>query len=92
MNTSSNYTHADHARACKDAAEHRQPFKQYVQVQGHGELIMCGVIVDAFDIDESPMWRVDIHSPFKGRLTFPVRRVRKCSGVDGKCTCKNIDN
>lgn len=52
---------------------------------------MCGVIVDAFDIDESPMWRVDIHGPFKGRLTFPVRRVRKCSGVDGKCVCKKTD-
>lgn len=89
-NITPHYTHAEHARACRIAAENKQPLVRHVQVN-YGAAVVCGVILDAFDIDDKEMWLVDLTGPVYGRMTFPVTRVRVCSGVDGKCTCKKND-
>ena len=88
MNTTQCYTHEEHAAACRIAAEQRVPLQQHVQVQYVNGSVACGVILDAFDIEDHPMWLVDLHGPVYGRMTFPVRKVRKCSGTDGKCICE----
>lgn len=81
------YTHADHARACAEAAKRGQPFKQCVQVKYHGAT-QCGVIRDAWDTpDGHPMWKVELTGEVKGLMSFPVSMVRKCSGHDDRCVC-----
>lgn len=82
------YTHLMHARRCADAAESKTPLRQYVQVSFQGAPT-CGIIRDAFDdSDGKPMWKVDCIGDVKGRMNFPVRLVRQCSGLDGRCQCE----
>ena len=79
------YTHADHAKACAEAAAAKRPLKKKVQVQIEGRTL-CAHIKDAFDIGDSEMWKVDI--PGYGVHTVPVRMVRQCSMLnDGRCQC-----
>jgi hypothetical protein len=83
-----NYTHSMHAKACRDAAQARVPLKVFVQVQMQ-KVTCCAVIRDALDIDDAPMWKVEIFDDaFKGVRTVPVRNVRQCSGTDGRCHCE----
>ncbi len=80
-------THEQYAKDCAEAASKRQRLRQFVQVD-YGSAPVCGVIADAWDTPEGKqMWRVDLLEPLKGRMSFPARSVRKCSGVDGKCHC-----
>lgn len=81
------YTHAEHARACGEAAKLARPFKQHVQVQYHGAP-QCAVIRDAWDTpDGHPMWKIELIGEVKGLMSFPVSLVRKCSGHDCRCVC-----
>ena len=81
------YTHAEHSKACAEAARQRRPFKQYVQVNYHGAT-QCALIVDAWDTqDDKSMWKVEMQGDVKGILSFPVAQVRKCSGHDDRCQC-----
>lgn len=84
-----NYTHQMHAKACAEAAKERRVLRQYVQVNFYGAH-GCGVIKDAYDDPEgSPMWTVQCFNGLSGRMNFPVRLVRQCSGLgDGKCQCE----
>jgi hypothetical protein len=81
------YTHEEHAAACVQAARDAKPLRQYVQVDYHGAPV-CGVIRDAWDKGLRPMWKVEMIGEVKGFMSFPVRQVRKCSGVDEQCHCE----
>lgn len=82
------YTHTEHAAACAKAAAEKRVFKQHVQVLYHGGP-QCGVIADAWDDqDGKPMWKVNLIGEVKGSMSFPVRLVRKCGGLDGRCHCE----
>jgi len=83
-----NYTHEDHAKACAQAAAEKRVLRQFVQVRYHGG-VQCARILEAWDDpDKKPMWEVELVGEVKGRLSFPVRLVRKCSGYDGACQCE----
>lgn len=83
------YTHTMHAARCGEAAKDRRVLRQYVQVDFYGAK-GCGVIRDAYDDSEgNPMWKVECIDSFRGRMSFPVRLVRQCSGLgDGRCQCE----
>lgn len=82
------YTHEEHAAACAKAAREKRPLRQYVQVDYQGAPV-CAVILDAWDKDFRPMWKVEMIGEVKGIVSLPVRQVRKCSGLDGRCHCEN---
>jgi hypothetical protein len=80
-------THAQYAKDCAAAAAKHQRLRQFVQVE-YGGAPVCGVIVDAWDTSEGhEMWKVDLIGVLSGRMSFPATKVRKCSGVDGRCHC-----
>lgn len=84
---SPHYTHSQHAVACKKAAIERRPLQTFVQVNYHGTPV-CGKVLDAWDThDAQEMWNVDLIGEVKGRMSFPVHKVRQCSGIDGHCHC-----
>lgn len=37
--------------------------------------------------DGTFLWSVALLSPIQGRGSFPEHRVRRCSGLDGRCSC-----
>lgn len=80
-------THAQYARDIAQAAKARRPLRQRVQVS-YGGAVVCGIILDAWDTpDGHEMWKVELTGVVRGTLSFPTSLVRKCSGVDGRCTC-----
>lgn len=82
------YSHEMHAAACRKAAEAGRPLKVFVQVRMQN-VVCCAVIRDAMDIEDHPMWKVEVFDQaFKGIRTVPVRNTRMCSGVDGHCHCE----
>lgn len=81
------YTHADHARRCREASDNRQVLEQFVQVRMAG-VPCCAKIVGAWDTaDGGAMWRLQFLSPSQGLWSVPAHRVAQCSGLDGRCTC-----
>lgn len=86
------YTHADHARRCRQAAQAGQTLAgQFVQVRV-ARTPVCARIVTAWDTaDGLEMWQLDLLGPIKGRMSMPVRQVRQCSGLDGRCVCSPAD-
>ena len=56
----------------------------FVQVAHRGVSVCCEVKAFARG-SQSELFVVD--SPFFGLRTVPARLVRKCSGVDGHCSC-----
>lgn len=88
------YTHADHAKACVVAYYKGEALgikTQYVQAR-IGRTVCCAKLVTAWDTaDGLEMWQLDLLGPIHGRMSAPSARVRKCSGVDGTCSCAPID-
>lgn len=82
------YTHADHARRCREAAHAGHTLAgQFVQVRV-ARTSVCARIVTAWDTaDGLEMWQLDLLGPIKGRMSMPVHQVRQCSGLDGRCAC-----
>ena len=82
------YTHADHARACREAALHGVTLSgQHVQAR-IGRTVCCARIVTAWDTSDGlEMWQLDLLHPLKGRFSTPSRNVRRCAGIDGLCAC-----
>lgn len=82
------YTHADHARACREAAQHGVTLSgQYVQAR-IGRTVCCARIVTAWDTSDGlEMWQLDLSHPIRGRCSTPARNVRQCSRLDGRCAC-----
>ena len=83
------YTHAVHARRCREAADHGQVLAgQFLQVKS-GPVVYCGRIVAAWDHqDAGEMWKLELLFPVKGLQSFPAKRARQCGGVDGRCVCE----
>lgn len=81
------YTHSDHARRCREAAQSLVVLRQFVQV--HVSFTSCCArIVAAWDTqDGKPMWQLDLLGPIKGRMSVPANKVRQCSGLDSGCSC-----
>lgn len=88
------YTHADHAKACVVAYYKGEALgikTQYVQAR-IGRTVCCAKLVTAWDTaDGLEMWQLDLLGPIHGRMSAPSARVRKCSGVDGTCSCAPVD-
>jgi hypothetical protein len=82
------YTHAIHARRCREAADHGLVLSgQHVQVMTH-RTACCARIVTAWDTSDGlQMWQLDLLGPLKGRMSVPANKVRQCSGLDGSCSC-----
>lgn len=59
---------------------------QFVQVKGL--FPTCARILDAWTTpDGQDMWNLHLLHPYTGIRSYPVSRIVKCSGVDGKCLC-----
>lgn len=84
------YTHAVHARRCREAADQGRVLAgQFLQVKS-GPVVYCGRIVAAWDHqDAGEMWKLELLFPVKGLQSFPVKRARQCGGVDGRCICEH---
>ena len=84
------YTHAVHARRCREAADHGQVLAgQFLQVKS-GPVIYCGRIVAAWDHqDAGELWKLELLFPVRGLQSFPAKRARQCGGVDGRCVCEH---
>lgn len=85
--TNQAYTHADHAQACQKAAQRGQTLQQWVQVKTSGSA-NCARLIDAWSTaDGLDFWKVAAVQPLAFTGSFPVKAVRQCSGLDGRCTC-----
>ena len=83
------YTHDHHASRARLAAAAGLVLEQYVQARSRGALYCCTIRYAWFAPDGSPLWLLndlDGSHPFE-RVVVPVRNVRQCSGVDGRCVC-----
>lgn len=58
----------------------------HVQV-GHMGLNICATVVKGTSAPTGDTFTLE--STSFGRRAFPARLVRKCSGVDGHCSCAN---
>ncbi|MDQ0608891.1 hypothetical protein QFZ83_003062 [Variovorax sp. W1I1] len=83
------YTHAVHARRCREAADEGEVLAgQFLQVKS-GPVVYCARIVAAWDHqDAGEMWKLELLFPVKGLQSFPAKRSRQCGGVDGRCVCE----
>lgn len=84
------YTHAVHARRCREAAQCGVVLSStFVQVKS-GPVVYCGRIVAAWDHEDAgEMWKLHVVTPLPGIRSFPVKRARQCSGIDGRCVCEH---
>lgn len=81
------YTHADHAAACQDAAQRGVVLHQWVQVKSN-QSAHCAAILDGWmSSDGIEFWKVRGIQPMAFTGSVPVRAVRQCSGLDGRCVC-----
>lgn len=81
------YTHADHAQACQESAKRREVLQQWVQVKTSGSA-HCARLIDAWStVDGADFWKVQASQPLSFTGSFPVKSVRQCSGIDGRCVC-----
>jgi len=80
------YTHAMHARRCQEAAQAREVLKTYVQVKTSGSAC-CARLIDAWSSSDNDFWKIEGILPFAFFGSYPVRWVRQCSGLDGRCAC-----
>lgn len=84
---SSPYTHAMHAQACQSAAQASVVLEQWVQVKTSGSA-HCARILDAFTLSDGlDFWKVKAIQPLSFTGSFPVKAVKQCSGLDGRCVC-----
>lgn len=83
------YTHDHHAARARLAAAAGVVLEQYVQARSRGALHCCKIRYVLHGQDGAPLWLLDdldASHPFE-RVVVPVRNVRQCSGLDGRCTC-----
>lgn len=81
------YTHADHASACYEAAQRGETLRAWVQVKT-SQTAHCAAILDAWtSSDGADFWKLRAVQPIAFTGSFPVRAVRQCSGLDGRCVC-----
>lgn len=81
------YTHGDHAQACQRAAIASEVLKAWVQVKSGG-VLRCARLLDGWSsADNVDFWKLQSFDPVPFTGSFPVRAVRQCSGIDGRCVC-----
>lgn len=81
------YTHEMHAKACQSAAQSKIVLRQWVQVRTSGST-HCARLIDAWtSSDGCDFWKVQATEPLAFTGSYPVRAVRQCSGIDGRCIC-----
>ena len=81
------YTHAMHAKRCREAAKACEILQQWVQVKTSGSA-NCARLIDAWSTtDNVDFWKVAGTQPLAFTGSFPVKAVRQCSGLDGRCAC-----
>ena len=81
------YTHADHAKACHQAAQAHETLQQWVQVKTSGSACCARIVVAWSAADGTDFWKIEAKQPLAFTGSFPVKAVRQCSGVDGRCVC-----
>ena len=81
------YTHADHAKACQQAAKRREVLAAWVQVRTNGSANCARLLEPWSTADGVDFWKVAAVAPMRFTGSFPVRAVRQCSGLDGRCLC-----
>lgn len=85
------YTHHEHARRCREAAQRVETLQQFVQVRIAGASC-CAKIVCAWETaDGMAMWKLHFLGPAQGIWSVPAHRTTQCSGVDGRCVCHPHD-
>lgn len=83
------YTHAIHARRCRDAALSRVLLVQHVQVLIKS-VSCCAKIKEAWTpASGADLWRVELLNPLTGLTYVSASKVRQCSDLDGQCSCAN---
>jgi len=81
------YTHEDHAAACLEAAQRGETLRACVQVISN-QSACCASILDAWTASNgTDFWKVRAVQPMAFTGSVPVRSVRQCSGLDGRCVC-----
>lgn len=83
------YTHDHHAARARLAAAAGLVLEQFVQARSRGALHCCKIRYAWAAQDGAPLWLLDDldgSHPFE-RVVVPVRNVRQCSGLDGRCVC-----
>ena len=81
------YTHAMHAQACQQSATDRRSLTAFVQVRS-AQTSCCAMIRDAWStLDGQDFWKLQVVAPFSFTGSYPVKAVRQCSGLDGRCAC-----
>jgi len=81
------YTHSDHAVACQEAAQSGVTLRAWVQVKTN-QSAHCAAILDAWtSSDGLDFWKLRVTEPMRFTGSFPVKSVRQCSGLDGRCVC-----
>lgn len=83
------YSHELHAARARLAAASCVVLEQYVQARSRGALHCCKIRYAWSAQDGAPLWLLDdldASHPFE-RVVVPVRNVRQCSGLDGRCVC-----
>lgn len=83
------YTHDHHAARARLAAAAGLVLVQFVQARSRGALHCCKIRYAWAAQDGAPLWLLDdldASHPFE-RVVVPVRNVRQCSGLDGRCVC-----
>lgn len=85
--TSQAYTYADHAYACREAAQRLEVLEAWVQVKTSGVAHCARLLGPWTSPDHVDFWQVQSLSPLPFKGCFPVRSVRQCSGLDGRCFC-----
>lgn len=85
------YSHADHAAACQDAAQRGVTLRAWVQVKINQSAHCAAILYAWTSSDGVDFWKLRgctvSGSPFAYTGSFPVRAVRQCSGLDGRCVC-----
>ena len=83
------YSHDLHASRARLAAAAGVVLEQFVQARSRGALHCCKIRYAWHAQDGASLWLLDdldASHPFE-RVVIPVRNVRQCSGLDGRCVC-----
>ncbi len=83
------YSHADHSQRCIAAAQQGVVLRRKLVQVRRGPVVCCAQILEALTLDgPGDCWKVNVLFPWTGSITVPVRNVRECSSLDGRCSCQ----
>ena len=80
------YTHADHGKACGEAARCLQVLSQQHVLAKRGQVVYCAVIKEPWTTPSGiDCWTIETSWPERTRITVPVRNVILCPSEG--CSC-----